>query len=216
MYVKSAGSNDVVLENDIENHMMLYSADRLHRILIILNDLQTQLKTSANPRLTFEIACAKIANPKGDLTLEGLAERIANLELVATAGDLSPAYAIEAPTVSSAVSSEVVLEDAAKNSGGQIEAPASAPKHIDENQIIEDETDEEEVPRKVVKVIKDQQAPEVRDTLQQDAPQSEIKIPQRPVPTDFSQERQNLKKEANIEPVKEEQNISVDSDMQKL
>ena len=90
MYVKSAGGNaSAVIPDYIEPHLNLYNADRLHRIMLVLSDLENDMKTSTNNRLSFEIAMAKIAYPKTDLTMEGLSERIANLEIVATAGDLS-------------------------------------------------------------------------------------------------------------------------------
>lgn len=161
MYVKSADGNYVSLDEKIEAQMSLYSADRLHRILIILNDLETQMKTSTNLRLSFEIACAKIANPKGDLTMESLAERVANLELVATAGDLSPAYAIEAsatqvaPKPAVEAVPEPAIEQKVEEESVLVAEPSFIAKHVDQNQNIEDEDEEEEVPRKVVKVVKE-------------------------------------------------------------
>ena len=57
------------------------SADRLARILTELGDVSRQMGTAPNQRLVLEIAFTRIARPKSDLTLESLAERIAELEI---------------------------------------------------------------------------------------------------------------------------------------
>ena len=93
MYIKSAGSSaDCTIDENILSHLDLFTTERLYRMLIVFSDLLNELKTSFNHRLSFEIAFAKICDPKCDLTLESLAERIADLELVATVGDLNPAH----------------------------------------------------------------------------------------------------------------------------
>ena len=43
-------------------------------------DLSAELKTSSNPRLSFEIALTRMVRPDSDLTLESLAERVEALE----------------------------------------------------------------------------------------------------------------------------------------
>lgn len=96
MYLASCGSELTNSSQEIiDAHLDLFTTERLHYIMSLLSDLGNQLKTSSNVRLTFELTVAKISNPKGDLTLEALAERISNLEIVATAGDLSPAFAVD-------------------------------------------------------------------------------------------------------------------------
>ena len=56
------------------------SADRLARVLTILGDASNQMRTASNQRLVLEIAFTRLARPTSDLTLESLAERIADLE----------------------------------------------------------------------------------------------------------------------------------------
>lgn len=56
------------------------SADRLARALTILGDASNQMRTASNQRLVLEIAFTRLARPTSDLTLESLAERIADLE----------------------------------------------------------------------------------------------------------------------------------------
>lgn len=164
MYVSCAGGKlDKPLPDYIENHINLYNAERLHRTLIVLSELQTQMKTSTNLRLSFEVAMAKIANAKSDYSLEGLAERISNLEIVAAEGDLSRTLS-ETP-------SEPVVES---------EKP---PVNV------------EEKPKKVVNVIKDEKKVE---SVDKENTVPDLKIPERPQATNFSEERKNLKEEANV------------------
>ena len=49
-------------------------------MLGVLGDLSAELKTSTNPRLSFEIALTRMVRPDSDLTLEALAERVEALE----------------------------------------------------------------------------------------------------------------------------------------
>ena len=56
------------------------SADRVARVLTVLGDASSEMRTATNQRLVLEIALTRIARPKTDLTLEALAERIADLE----------------------------------------------------------------------------------------------------------------------------------------
>ncbi|MDR2196671.1 MAG: DNA polymerase III subunit gamma/tau [Coriobacteriales bacterium] len=62
------------------------SSDRLVNALVVLGDLTGQLRTSAHARLALEIALARLARPSSDLSLESLADRVATLEQVASAG----------------------------------------------------------------------------------------------------------------------------------
>ena len=56
------------------------SADRLARALAVLGDASSEMRTAANQRLVLEIALTRLARPETDLTLEALAERVADLE----------------------------------------------------------------------------------------------------------------------------------------
>ena len=82
--------------------------DRLSRVLTILGEASSEMRTAPNQRLVLEIAFTRIARPDSDLTLESLAERVADLErqvaiLAAPRGekDASPAAppAASQPTV---------------------------------------------------------------------------------------------------------------------
>ncbi len=56
------------------------SVDRLSRILTVLGDASSEMRTATNQRLVLEIAFTRIARPEADLTLEALADRVAYLE----------------------------------------------------------------------------------------------------------------------------------------
>ena len=56
------------------------SVDRLSRILTVLGDASSEMRTATNQRLVLEIAVTRIARPEADLTLDALADRVAYLE----------------------------------------------------------------------------------------------------------------------------------------
>ena len=66
-----------------------FGADRLSYVLRVLGDLNNELRTSTNPRLSFEIALTRMVRPESDLTLEALAARVAALEQLVASGSLS-------------------------------------------------------------------------------------------------------------------------------
>lgn len=86
LYVMSLVGADVALEvseserRELAGELPLFGPDRLARLLGVLGDLSAELKTSTNPRLSFEIALTRMVRPDSDLTLEALAERIEALE----------------------------------------------------------------------------------------------------------------------------------------
>lgn len=83
-----------------------HSADRLARVLTVLDDAALEMRGASDVRLVLEIACTRLARPEADLTIEALAERVARLEAmvanaavpasVAAAG-AAPAAAAAAP-----------------------------------------------------------------------------------------------------------------------
>lgn len=56
------------------------SVDRVARVLAILGDASNDMRIATNQRLVLEIAFTRIARPETDLSLDGLAERVADLE----------------------------------------------------------------------------------------------------------------------------------------
>lgn len=107
LYVMSLTDTDVALDvsaserRQLEDELPLFGPDRLARMLQVLGDVMAELKTSTNPRLSFEIGCTRMVRPDGDLTLEALAERIEALEAGKSAVALGSVGA--APAAASAV-----------------------------------------------------------------------------------------------------------------
>jgi len=64
--------------------------DRVSRVLGVLGEASSEMRTAPNQRLVLELAFTRVARPEADLTLEALAERVAVLEqrlgLLADAG----------------------------------------------------------------------------------------------------------------------------------
>ena len=132
LYVMSLTDADVALEvgdterRELAAELPLFGPDRLSRLLGVLGDLSAELKTSTNPRLSFEIALTRMVRPDSDLTLEALAERIEALESghsavahVTSAGVVP----VSAAHVASAVLPNGGAVDAAVRPGAQSAAP---------------------------------------------------------------------------------------------
>ena len=79
------------------------SSDRLARVLTVLGDAASEMRTAVNQRLVLEIALTRCARPEGDLTLEALAERIERLERGGVAA--APAVGVSAPAAASVAAS---------------------------------------------------------------------------------------------------------------
>lgn len=82
------------------------SSDRLARVLTVLGDAASEMRTAVNQRLVLEIALTRCARPEGDLTLEALAERIERLERGGVA--VAPAAGASAPAVAPVAASSPV------------------------------------------------------------------------------------------------------------
>ena len=114
MYVMAVAGGDVVLEvseatrRELTSELPLFGVDRLTYLLDVLGDVGTELKTSTNPRLSFEIALTRMVRPAADLTLRALADRVEALERqlasggVAPAAPAMPAAAMTAPAAAAA------------------------------------------------------------------------------------------------------------------
>ncbi len=149
MYVMAVAGPEVVLDvsettrRELIQELPLFGVDRLARLLGVLGDVAGELKTSTNPRLTFEIALTRMVRPDADVTLEALAERVETLErqlagasVVAAAAPASAGVPVAAPAPVSAAAPAAVVSAAVAPAGaspvggdlGRPSAPAgSAP-----------------------------------------------------------------------------------------
>ena len=82
--------------------------DRVARALAVMSEVSSEMRVATNQRLALEVALTRIARPKSDLTLDSLAERVAQLEKTVealAAGNASvpmsttPASSLTAPTL---------------------------------------------------------------------------------------------------------------------
>ena len=86
LYLMSMVGDDVAIDvseamrRELASELQWFGPDRLCRAMGVLGDLMSELKTSTNPRLSFEIAMTRLVRPDSDLTLESLSERIEALE----------------------------------------------------------------------------------------------------------------------------------------
>ena len=86
LYVMAVAGEDVELDvtetmrRQLSSELQWFGPDRTVRCMGVLGDSMAELKTSSNPRLSFEIALTRLVRPDSDLTLESLAERIEALE----------------------------------------------------------------------------------------------------------------------------------------
>lgn len=138
LYVMSLMGADVALEvseserRELTGELPLFGPDRLARLLGVLGDLSAELKTSTNPRLSFEIALTRMVRPDSDLTLEALAERIEALEsgysacsrVIAPAA--APTAAAPAAAVATGAPSSAAPEPSARAHRGAASSAGSA------------------------------------------------------------------------------------------
>ena len=81
------------------DQLKFFGEDRLSRLLLVLGDLSKELRTSSNPRLSFEVALTRMIRPDSDLTIEALAERVEELERKLESGSVG--ISAQAPTMQS-------------------------------------------------------------------------------------------------------------------
>lgn len=135
LYVMSLAGTDVALDvsaserRQLADELPLFGTDRLARMLQVLGDVMAELKTSTNPRLSFEIGCTRMVRPEGDLTLAALAERVEALERsgVAVASPVAAAAPVSAPAPA-ADAPAATAPSAAPAAPAPVAAPAAAPQ----------------------------------------------------------------------------------------
>lgn len=142
LYVMSLAGTDVALDvsaserRQLADELPLFGTDRLARMLQVLGDVMAELKTSTNPRLSFEIGCTRMVRPEGDLTLAALAERVEALERseVAVASPAAAAAPVSAPhpaaaaPAAAAPAAHVAAPEPAAPAPAPVVAPAAAPQ----------------------------------------------------------------------------------------
>ena len=111
-----------------------HPADRLARVLTVLDDAALEMRGASDVRLVLEIACTRLTRPEADLTIEALAERVARLEarVANTAVPASVAAAQVAPAAvaaAPATTQQPTLISGARSAAPAAPASAAASTH---------------------------------------------------------------------------------------
>lgn len=102
-----------------------HPADRLARVLTVLDDAALEMRGASDVRLVLEIACTRLARPEADLTIEALAERVARLEAM-VANAAVPASVAAAQAAAPAASVPAAAQQPTLISGARAAAPAAS------------------------------------------------------------------------------------------
>ncbi len=103
-----------------------HPADRLARVLTVLDDAALEMRGASDVRLVLEIACTRLARPEADLTIEALAERVARLEAM-VANAAVPANVAAAGAAPAAVAAApVATQQPTLISGARAAAPVAS------------------------------------------------------------------------------------------
>lgn len=102
-----------------------HPADRLARVVTVLDDAALEMRGASDVRLVLEIACTRLARPEADLTIEALAERVARLEAMIANGAV-PASVAAAQAAAPAASVPAAAQQPTLISGARAAAPAAS------------------------------------------------------------------------------------------
>lgn len=102
-----------------------HPADRLARVLTVLDDAALEMRGASDVRLVLEIACTRLARPEADITIEALAERVARLEAM-VANAAVPASVAAAQATAPAASVPAAAQQPTLISGARAAAPAAS------------------------------------------------------------------------------------------
>lgn len=128
-----AGARAELFEGDSEQAEALaaeaaafgeHPADRLARVLTVLDDAALEMRGASDVRLVLEIACTRLARPEADLTIEALAERVARLEAMVANGAVPASVA--AAQASAPAASAPAVQQPTLISGARAAAPVAS------------------------------------------------------------------------------------------
>ena len=103
-----------------------HPADRLARVLTVLDDAALEMRGASDVRLVLEIACTRLTRPEADLTIEALAERVARLEaMVANAAVPASVAAAQASAPAAVAAAPATTQQPTLISGARAATPAA-------------------------------------------------------------------------------------------
>lgn len=103
-----------------------HSADRLARVLTVLDDAALEMRGASDVRLVLEIACTRLARPEADLTIEALAERVARLEAMVANGAVPASVAAAGAASAAAAAAPATTQQPTLISGARAAAPVAS------------------------------------------------------------------------------------------
>lgn len=104
-----------------------HPADRLARVLTVLDDAALEMRGASDVRLVLEIACTRLARPEADLTIEALAERVARLEtMVANGAVPASVAAAQAAAPTAVAAAPATTQQPTLISGARAAAPTAS------------------------------------------------------------------------------------------
>lgn len=103
-----------------------HPADRLARVLTVLDDAALEMRGASDVRLVLEIACTRLTRPEADLTIEALAERVARLEtMVANGAVPASVAAAQAAAPTAVAAAPATTQQPTLISGARAAAPTA-------------------------------------------------------------------------------------------
>ena len=103
-----------------------HPADRLARVLTVLDDAALEMRGASDVRLVLEIACTRLARPEADLTIEALAERVARLEAMVANGAVPASVAAAGAAPAAAAAAPATTQQPTLISGARAAAPVAS------------------------------------------------------------------------------------------
>ena len=103
-----------------------HSADRLARVLTVLDDAALEMRGASDVRLVLEIACTRLARPEADLTIEALAERVARLEAMVANAAVPASVAAAGAAPAAVAAAPATTQQPTLISGARAAAPAAS------------------------------------------------------------------------------------------
>lgn len=102
-----------------------HPADRLARVLTVLDDAALEMRGASDVRLVLEIACTRLARPEADLTIEALAERVARLEAMVANAAVPASVAAAQAAPAAVAAAPAATQQPTLISGARAAAPAA-------------------------------------------------------------------------------------------
>ena len=103
-----------------------HSADRLARVLTVLDDAALEMRGASDVRLVLEIACTRLTRPEADLTIEALAERVARLEAMVANAAVPASVAAAGAAPAAAAAAPATTQQPTLISGARAAAPMAS------------------------------------------------------------------------------------------